>query len=180
MLIIFSVDGTLVVSPLLLPAVREVEKLTVHKENQIIRPMCSLQVRCNSYRPEAARDQIHSGAHSPPKYRSAHKQTHWWMYMHTQLVQPDLYHHCCPAELLERWVTMKSFRKPSAVLTHQLWTEEQSPAGCGDLWPQLDPEWGQELSAGHLFKRFKMLDMVYTLWEQCYNEAELFTQKNKP
>ncbi|KAL7840654.1 hypothetical protein AOLI_G00259770 [Acnodon oligacanthus] len=27
------------------------------------------QVRCNSYRPEAARDQIVSGAHSPPKYR---------------------------------------------------------------------------------------------------------------
>ncbi|KAM4606267.1 phosphate-regulating neutral endopeptidase PHEX [Polymixia lowei] len=26
-------------------------------------------VRCNSYRPEAARDQIQSGAHSPPKYR---------------------------------------------------------------------------------------------------------------
>ncbi|XP_060718115.1 phosphate-regulating neutral endopeptidase PHEX [Tachysurus vachellii] len=26
-------------------------------------------VRCNSYRPEAARDQILSGAHSPPKYR---------------------------------------------------------------------------------------------------------------
>ncbi|XP_066534834.1 phosphate-regulating neutral endopeptidase PHEX [Hoplias malabaricus] len=26
-------------------------------------------VRCNSYRPEAARDQIVSGAHSPPKYR---------------------------------------------------------------------------------------------------------------
>uniref|UniRef100_A0A3P8UJQ5 Phosphate regulating endopeptidase homolog, X-linked n=1 Tax=Cynoglossus semilaevis TaxID=244447 RepID=A0A3P8UJQ5_CYNSE len=26
-------------------------------------------VRCNSYRPEAARDQIQSGAHSPPEYR---------------------------------------------------------------------------------------------------------------
>lgn len=26
-------------------------------------------VRCNSYRPEAAREQIQSGAHSPPKYR---------------------------------------------------------------------------------------------------------------
>ncbi|XP_051970428.1 phosphate-regulating neutral endopeptidase PHEX-like [Xyrauchen texanus] len=26
-------------------------------------------VRCNSYRPEAARDQIQSGVHSPPKYR---------------------------------------------------------------------------------------------------------------
>uniref|UniRef100_A0A8C1ZRJ0 Phosphate regulating endopeptidase homolog, X-linked n=1 Tax=Cyprinus carpio TaxID=7962 RepID=A0A8C1ZRJ0_CYPCA len=26
-------------------------------------------VRCNAYRPEAARDQIQSGAHSPPKYR---------------------------------------------------------------------------------------------------------------
>ncbi|XP_077365580.1 phosphate-regulating neutral endopeptidase PHEX [Festucalex cinctus] len=26
-------------------------------------------VRCNSYRPEAARDQVQSGAHSPPKYR---------------------------------------------------------------------------------------------------------------
>ncbi|KAI3355443.1 hypothetical protein L3Q82_018279, partial [Scortum barcoo] len=26
-------------------------------------------VRCNSYRPEAARDQIQTGAHSPPKYR---------------------------------------------------------------------------------------------------------------
>ncbi|MBN3299200.1 PHEX endopeptidase, partial [Amia calva] len=26
-------------------------------------------VRCNSYRPEAARDQIQSGAHSPPKFR---------------------------------------------------------------------------------------------------------------
>ncbi|KAA8580550.1 hypothetical protein FQN60_013508 [Etheostoma spectabile] len=29
----------------------------------------SFRVRCNSYRPEAARDQIQSGAHSPPKYR---------------------------------------------------------------------------------------------------------------
>lgn len=26
-------------------------------------------VRCNSYRPEAAKDQVQSGAHSPPKYR---------------------------------------------------------------------------------------------------------------
>lgn len=26
-------------------------------------------VRCNAYRPEAARDQVQSGAHSPPKYR---------------------------------------------------------------------------------------------------------------
>nr|XP_023701010.1 phosphate-regulating neutral endopeptidase isoform X3 [Paramormyrops kingsleyae] len=29
----------------------------------------AFRVRCNSYRPEAARDQIQSGAHSPPKYR---------------------------------------------------------------------------------------------------------------
>lgn len=30
---------------------------------------CVVQVRCNAYRPEAARDQVMSGAHSPPKYR---------------------------------------------------------------------------------------------------------------
>ncbi|CAB1350032.1 unnamed protein product, partial [Coregonus sp. 'balchen'] len=29
----------------------------------------AFEVRCNSYRPEAARDQVQSGAHSPPKYR---------------------------------------------------------------------------------------------------------------
>ncbi|XP_047468059.1 phosphate-regulating neutral endopeptidase PHEX [Mugil cephalus] len=31
--------------------------------------MSYAHVRCNSYRPEAAREQIQSGAHSPPKYR---------------------------------------------------------------------------------------------------------------
>ncbi|XP_068437863.1 phosphate-regulating neutral endopeptidase PHEX [Clinocottus analis] len=31
--------------------------------------MSYAHVRCNSYRPEAAKDQVQSGAHSPPKYR---------------------------------------------------------------------------------------------------------------
>lgn len=130
--------------------------------------MCFLQVRCNSYRPETARDQIQSGAHSPPKYRWAHKQTLWRLYTHTQLRQTDLYHHCCPAESSAPWVTTKSFRKRSAVLTHQLWTEGHSPAGCGDFWPQFDSYWGpKSLSAGRLLKRLRMLDVVYVIREPC-------------
>lgn len=33
-------------------------------------------MRCNSYRPETAREQIQSGAHSPPKFRWVHAHTY--------------------------------------------------------------------------------------------------------
>lgn len=94
--------------------------------------LCRWDVTRTDQRQPETRSRVELIVHQNTGERAPHTHTH------TQPLQPDLSHHCHPAELSEQWVTMKSFGKHSAVLIHQWWTEVLSPAGCGDLWPQLD------------------------------------------